>query len=169
MRDQAAVTALATALIGFEADRRMSFEAALASPDHDVIVAEVDGEVVGFAHLLAYHDLSHGALAGELLGLVVRADMRRQRIGSLDRERRPRRHGQRLCARLRLWGSRWADQSALRQGGESRESHHSTPFDVPATTEAPPILHSRHHWASTDPPPNLHRSSTLAEAPGRAE
>jgi ribosomal protein S18 acetylase RimI-like enzyme len=53
----------------------------LASSDHDLVVAEADGSVVGLAHLLTYHDLSHGALAGELLGLVVREDMRRQGIG----------------------------------------------------------------------------------------
>jgi ribosomal protein S18 acetylase RimI-like enzyme len=82
MGDQAAIGELATVLVGFEADRRMSFEAVLASPDHDVIVAEADGAVVGYAHLMVYHDLTHGALAGELLGLVVREDLRRQGIAT---------------------------------------------------------------------------------------
>ena len=79
--DFAAVNGLATLLVGFRADRRASFDATLASPDHDVIVAELDGAVIAYAHLMTYHDLSHGALAGELLGLVVRKDMRRQGIG----------------------------------------------------------------------------------------
>jgi ribosomal protein S18 acetylase RimI-like enzyme len=75
-----AICELATALVGFEVDRRMSFQAVLASPDHDVLVAEADGVVVGYAHLMVYHDLTHGALAGELLGLVAREDLRRQGI-----------------------------------------------------------------------------------------
>jgi ribosomal protein S18 acetylase RimI-like enzyme len=81
VKDYAAVAKLATALAGFAAPRRRSFAAVLAHPDHDLIVAEVAGEVVGFAHLLTYHDLSHGARAGELLGLIVRDDLRRQRVG----------------------------------------------------------------------------------------
>jgi len=85
--DGPAIGELATVLVGSEADRRMSFEAVLASPDHDVLVAEAEGAVVGYVHLLAYHDLAHGALAGELLGLVVREDVRRQGIaGTLMRE-----------------------------------------------------------------------------------
>lgn len=81
-RDDAAVNELATVLVGFGTDRRASFEATLASPDHDVIVAELDGAVIAYAHLMTYQDLSHGALAGELLGLVVRKDMRRRGIGT---------------------------------------------------------------------------------------
>lgn len=80
--DYTAITDLATELVGFEADRGASFEATLASSDHDVIVAELDRAVIGYAHLMTYQDLSHGALAGELLGLVVRRDMRRQGIGT---------------------------------------------------------------------------------------
>jgi ribosomal protein S18 acetylase RimI-like enzyme len=80
--DGPAVSELATALVGFEADRRTSFEAALASPDHDVLVAEAGGAVVGYAHLMVYHDLTHGALAGELLGLAVREHMRRRGIAT---------------------------------------------------------------------------------------
>jgi ribosomal-protein-alanine N-acetyltransferase len=81
LEDYPAIAELETQLVPVEADRRASFEAVLASSDHDLVVAEADGSVVGLAHLLTYHDLSHGALAGELLGLVVREDMRRQGIG----------------------------------------------------------------------------------------
>jgi len=80
--DCAAICELATALVGFEADRLASFEAALADPDHDLIVAGTDSAVVGYAHLMVYPDLTHGALAGELLGLIVREDMRRQGIAT---------------------------------------------------------------------------------------
>ena len=79
--DYPAINDLATALVQLPADRRASLQAVLAHPDHDLIVAEADGDVVGFAHLLTYHDLAHGALSGELLGLVVREDRRRQGIG----------------------------------------------------------------------------------------
>ena len=79
--DGPAVCALATALIGLEADRRASFDAVLANPDHDLVVADVNGAIVGLAHLMTYDDLSHGTLAGELLGLVVREDLRLQGIG----------------------------------------------------------------------------------------
>ncbi|UCC68274.1 MAG: GNAT family N-acetyltransferase [Armatimonadota bacterium] len=78
--DCAAVAELATAIVGFDADRRACFDTTLASPDHDVIVAELDGAVIGYAHLMTYQDLTHGALAGELLGLVVREDLRRRGI-----------------------------------------------------------------------------------------
>jgi ribosomal protein S18 acetylase RimI-like enzyme len=81
MRDQAAVNDLETLLVGFAADRRAIFDVVMASADHDLIVAEVDGAVVGLAHLLTYHDLSHGAPAGELLGLVVREAYRSHGIG----------------------------------------------------------------------------------------
>jgi len=81
-RDYAAINELASTLVDFEADRRAAFEAVVASADHDLIVAEADGTVVGFAHLLTYHDLTHGAPAGELLGLIVREDMRRRGIAT---------------------------------------------------------------------------------------
>ena len=68
--------------MGSAADRRACFGNTLADPNHDIVVAEVNSEVVGFAHLMTYQDLSHGALAGELLALVVREDMRRQGIGT---------------------------------------------------------------------------------------
>ena len=41
-----------------------------------------DDAVVGYAHMMAYPDLPHGALAGELLVLVVRKDMRRRGIAT---------------------------------------------------------------------------------------
>ena len=94
--DYAAINELATALVGFVAKRHPWFEVVLAHPDHDLIVAEVAGEVVGFAHLLTYEDLSHGELAGELLGLIVREALRGQGIGgALLREviRRAKRRG----------------------------------------------------------------------------
>jgi ribosomal protein S18 acetylase RimI-like enzyme len=80
--DCADVCELATALVGFDADRLASFEAALADPDHDLIVAGTDSAIVGYAHLMVYPDLTHGALAGQLLSLIVREDMRRQGIAT---------------------------------------------------------------------------------------
>jgi ribosomal protein S18 acetylase RimI-like enzyme len=80
-RDYAAVNDLATALLDLRADRRTFFASVLASRDHDLIVAEVDGAVVGFAHLMTYDDLAHGALSGELLGIVVRQELRGRGVG----------------------------------------------------------------------------------------
>ena len=81
-RDYVVINELATALVGFAAERQRAFETVLAHADHDLVVAEITGEVVGFAHLLTYQDLSHGALAGELLALVVEQDVRGRGIGT---------------------------------------------------------------------------------------
>ncbi len=80
--DYEAVADLATELVAFHADREAAFDAALRSPDHDLIVAEMEGDLVGFAHLLTYDDLIHGARAADVLGLAVRKDMRRRGIGT---------------------------------------------------------------------------------------
>jgi ribosomal protein S18 acetylase RimI-like enzyme len=80
--DCTTVAELMTQLAPVEADRRPSFDAVMASADHDLVVAEVNGAVVGVAHLMVYPDLTEGALAGELLGLIVREDMRRQGIAT---------------------------------------------------------------------------------------
>jgi ribosomal protein S18 acetylase RimI-like enzyme len=79
--DYPAVDALATELVGTEGDRRAAFEATLAHPDRTFLVAEADGEVVGFADLLVYPEVTEGGTAAELMGLVVRADCRRRGIG----------------------------------------------------------------------------------------
>ena len=81
--DYAAVNELETSLVDLAADRRAAFDAVLASPDHDLLVADLDGEVVGFVHLMTYQELSHGALACELLGIMVRSDCRRRGIGRM--------------------------------------------------------------------------------------
>lgn len=81
LEDYPAINDLEATLADRETDRRASFDAVLADPDHDLIVAEADGAVVGLAHLMTYHDLSHGALAGQVLGLVVQEDHRGRGIG----------------------------------------------------------------------------------------
>jgi len=81
-RDYAVVTALAARLVDLNTCRRAAFDSALTSPDHDLVVAELDGEVVGFAHLLTYEDVTHGAPAAALLGLYVQPDHRRRGIGT---------------------------------------------------------------------------------------
>jgi ribosomal protein S18 acetylase RimI-like enzyme len=79
--DYGVANELMTELMECEADRRAAFVATLASSAHDLILAEVGGEVVGLAHLMTYDDLTHGAPAGELLGLVVHEGHRGQGIG----------------------------------------------------------------------------------------
>jgi ribosomal protein S18 acetylase RimI-like enzyme len=80
--DYDAVGALAARLVGFDTCRRAAFDSALASPDHDLIVAELAGQVVGFAHVLTYEDVTHGAPAADLLGLYVQPDHRRRGIAT---------------------------------------------------------------------------------------
>jgi len=79
--DYDTVNHLMTELMEVEADRRASFAATLASSAHDLVLAEMGGAVVGLAHLMTYEDLSHGAPAGELLGLVVHDGYRGRGIG----------------------------------------------------------------------------------------
>ncbi len=79
--DYDVVNDLMTELMECEADRRAAFAATLASESHALILSEVGGEVVGLAHLMTYDDLTHGAPAGELLGLVVHEGYRGQGIG----------------------------------------------------------------------------------------
>ncbi len=79
--DYRAVNDLATELVEIEADRRTAFAAALAHPDRTLLVAEADGDVVGFADLLVYPEVTEGGMAAELMGLIVRADHRRRGIG----------------------------------------------------------------------------------------
>ena len=79
--DYDVVNDLMTELMECEADRRAAFAATLASEGHDLIVAEVGGAVIGLAHLMTYDDLSHGAPAGELLGLVVHESYRGRGLG----------------------------------------------------------------------------------------
>ena len=76
--DYAAVDELATEWGAGE--RRETFASVPAHRDRTLLVAEVGGEVVGFADVMVYPDLTHGALAAELMGLVVREDHRRQGI-----------------------------------------------------------------------------------------
>jgi ribosomal protein S18 acetylase RimI-like enzyme len=79
--DYSAVNELAMTIVGLPADRQAAFAAALAHPDRALVVAEVAGEVVGFADLLVYPDVTEGAMGAELMGLAVRTDHRRQGIG----------------------------------------------------------------------------------------
>jgi ribosomal protein S18 acetylase RimI-like enzyme len=79
--DYAAVNDLATEIVGQPADRRAVFTAALAHPDRALLVAEVAGEVAGFADILVYPDVTEGAMGAELMGLAVRTDHRRRGIG----------------------------------------------------------------------------------------
>ena len=80
--DYEAITDLATEFVAFETDRQTAFDSALRSPDHHLIVAEMEGDLVGFAHLLTYDDVTHEARAAGVLGLVVRRDVRRRGIGT---------------------------------------------------------------------------------------
>lgn len=80
--DAAAVAELSTQLgypVG-EADMRTRLEAIGGRPDHRLIGADLDGVLVGWAHVHADWGLDHG-LDGELLGLVVHEEHRGLGIG----------------------------------------------------------------------------------------
>jgi hypothetical protein len=83
--DGPAVCALATALIGLEADRRASFDAVLANPDHDLVVAEVDGAV--WVVTLRSGAVRGGRfLSGRQRGHTGRGDAGRLRRGPCERD-----------------------------------------------------------------------------------
>jgi len=82
--DFAGVNDLASSLVGFEAERQATCEAVLAHPDHDLVVAEVNGDVVGFVHLLTCHDRASDALAPKRGRRSLRWSCITTRIGERD-------------------------------------------------------------------------------------
>ncbi len=71
LEDYGAVRELATLLSGISADRKVQFAAVLESAEHDLLVAEAEGAVVGYAEMMSYEDLYSGGRSGELLAVFV--------------------------------------------------------------------------------------------------
>ena len=61
--------------------------AAISDERHVLLVAEVDGEVVGFLLLVIFYDLLEGALVGYIQDLYVRANSRSRGLGTALLER----------------------------------------------------------------------------------
>lgn len=79
--DFAAIQQLIGEWLNWEIDRAKAFSDALHDDNNVAIVAEVDGQVTGFLHLLFYTDILHGGINAHVLLLVVREEYRRRQIG----------------------------------------------------------------------------------------
>ena len=55
---------------------------ALRNPDYELLVAELDGETVGFTDQWIIHDFAHGAKLSYIQNLYITAKHRRKGIGS---------------------------------------------------------------------------------------
>ena len=83
VRDAAAIRGLLDVL-GYPAGEdgiRALLDTVFRDPQHAVVVAELDGEVVGLLAIAARPSLCRGGSVGTLEALVVRSDRRRQGVG----------------------------------------------------------------------------------------
>ena len=62
-------------------ERVRTFFEALRDSNHLILVAEVEGEIVGILHLLFYLDISHGGLNSHIILLFVKEEYRGRQIG----------------------------------------------------------------------------------------
>ncbi|MGQ9641122.1 MAG: GNAT family N-acetyltransferase [Candidatus Bathycorpusculaceae bacterium] len=62
-------------------ERAKTFPEVLRDSHHLVLVAELNGQIVGMLHLLFYLDILHGGINSHVLLLFVREEFRRRRIG----------------------------------------------------------------------------------------
>jgi ribosomal protein S18 acetylase RimI-like enzyme len=65
----------------WEIERTKAFFGVLSDENHVVLVAEVNGKVVGFLHLLFYTDILHGGINSHVLLVFVKEEYRRKHIG----------------------------------------------------------------------------------------
>lgn len=99
-------------------------------PDRRVIVAELDGEVVGLAVLELLHPLHHGAPEAVLTALVTEANARHRGVARVllaDASRRARQSG---ASKLYLRCHRRRDDAHAFYRGQGFEETHLT-FDRP--------------------------------------
>jgi len=77
------INSLAEELLGSSVgDRREMFVKALENKDYLCLVAEIDGEVVGFIDMWAFPDVSHGAYLAQIQNVVVTEKMRGKGVGT---------------------------------------------------------------------------------------
>jgi ribosomal protein S18 acetylase RimI-like enzyme len=62
-------------------ERRQFFIKALSSEDYSGILAEIEGEIVGYVDLWGFPDPGHGAVLGVILNFIVSKDHRKIGIG----------------------------------------------------------------------------------------
>ena len=64
-------------------EKRMAIlRKALRNPDYELVVAELDGDIVGFIDQWIVHDFAHGAKLGYIQNLYIASKHRRKGIGS---------------------------------------------------------------------------------------
>ena len=83
--DLPALIALADELAPGEADAEKRVNVLMQSlrdPDYDLLVADVEGEIVGFIDHWVIHDFVHGAKMGYVQNLYVAPNYRRRGVGS---------------------------------------------------------------------------------------
>ena len=69
--------------VGATREKRMAIlRKALRNPDYELVVAELDGETVGFIDQWIIHDFAHGAKLSYIQNLYITSKHRRKGIGS---------------------------------------------------------------------------------------
>ncbi|MEM3597049.1 MAG: GNAT family N-acetyltransferase [Candidatus Bathyarchaeia archaeon] len=79
--DAKSIQELIVEWLKWEIERTTAFVDVLRDDNHVVLVAEVDGQIAGFLHLLFYTDILHGGLNSHVLLLFVKAKYRGKQIG----------------------------------------------------------------------------------------
>jgi len=83
LRDFDQIDALSEELLGSSVgNREEMFRTALENEDYLCLVAEINGEVVGFIDMWAFPDVSHGAYLAQVQNLVVTEKMRGKGVGT---------------------------------------------------------------------------------------
>ena len=85
LQDLQSLVILAEEFIPGEAESRKRVEVlkeALKNPDYELLVAEVEGEIVGFIDQWIIYDFTHGAKLSYIQNLYVRSKHRRKGIAS---------------------------------------------------------------------------------------
>lgn len=98
---------------------RRIYEAGLRNPDTPSLVAEGNGEAVGFLHLRMEEQLHHCAKIAEIMELAVRADVRSQGVGAKLFQAAVNLAQERGCAGIELASNRKRERAHafyLRQG-----------------------------------------------------
>jgi len=67
---------------GWHLERSVSIQKAIADSDGELLVAEVDGLVIGFVHQVFFEDPHHAGLNSLITDLFVRKEQQGQGIGS---------------------------------------------------------------------------------------
>lgn len=79
--DFKAVNEMIVEWLKWEIERAETFFNVLRDSNHLVLVAEVNGQIVGILHMLFYRDILHGGLNSHVLLFLVHENYRKKQIG----------------------------------------------------------------------------------------